>query len=105
MKQVCCLALQVIIFCLTKVSCDVSGRQDCPGRQACRVGWRVGWRAGWGGGPGRVAGRVGWRAGSGGGLGRVAGRVGWRAGWGGGPGGRRGMDLRSKECSGVNIVT
>ena len=48
---------------------------------------------------GGVAGRVGWRAGSGGGLVGEAGRV------GGGPGGRRGMDLQSKECSGVNIVT
>ena len=38
------------------------------------------------------------------GQGRVACQVRWRAGWGGGPGGRRGMDLRSKECSGVNIV-
>ena len=47
----------------------------------------------WDGGPG------GWRAGSGG----V--QDGWRAGSGGGPGDQRGMDLRSKECSGVNIVT
>ena len=81
LKQVCCLALDVIIFCLTKVACDVIVSLGGVAR-------RVGWRAGWGGGPGRVAGRVG-----------------WRAGWGGGPGGRRGMDLRSKECSGVNIVT
>ena len=35
----------------------------------------------------------------------MAGRVGWWAGSGGGLGGRSGMDLRSKECSGVNIVT
>ena len=69
--------------------------------------------AGWGGGPGGVAGRVGWRAGSGGGpvwwlAGRVAGRVWLRAGGGGTPGrpgGQRGMDLRSKEYSGVNVVT
>ena len=59
----------------------------------------VGWRAGWGGWQGVMAGRVG------GGPGRVAGRVGWRAGSGGGPGDWRGMDLQSKECSGVNIVT
>ena len=59
----------------------------------------MGWLAGWGGGPSWVAGRVGWRAGW------VAGRVEWRAWSGGGPGGWRGMDLLSKECSGVNIVT
>ena len=53
----------------------------------------------WDGGP------DGWRAGSGGGQGRVAGLVGWRAGAGGGLDDRRGMDLRSKECSGVNIFT
>ena len=47
----------------------------------------MGWRAGWGCRKGRVAGRVGRRA--------------WSGGW---PGGRRRMDLRSKECSGVNIV-
>ena len=41
----------------------------------------------------------------GGGPGRVAGRVRWRAGSGGGPGDWGGMDLQSKECSGVNIVT
>ena len=35
----------------------------------------------------------------------MAGRVRWRAGSGGGQGDRRGMDLWSKECSGVNIVT
>ena len=29
---------------------------------------------------------------------------GGRAGWDGGPGSRRGMDLQSKECSGVNMV-
>ena len=43
-----------------------------------------------------MAGLVGWRAGSGGGQGGEAGRVG---------SGRRGMDLWSKELSGVNIVT
>ena len=67
------------------------------------VAGRVWRQAGWGGRLGGVAGRVGWRVG--GGPGRVAGRVGWRAGSGGGPGDRRGMDLQSKECSGVNIVT
>ena len=61
--------------------------------------------AGWGGGSGGVAGRVGWQAKWGGGQGGVAGRVGRQARSGGGPGGWRGMDLRSKECSGVNIVT
>ena len=40
----------------------------------------------------------------------MGGRVRWRAGAGGGQGGRglggrRGMDLWSKECSEVNIVT
>ena len=40
------------------------------------------WLAWWGGGPGGVAGQVG--------------------GW---PGDRRGVDLLSKECSGVNIAT
>ena len=60
------------------------------------AGW---WRAGWGGGPGGVAGRVRWGVGSGGWLGQVAG---WRGG--GGPGGRGGMDILSKECSGVNTV-
>ena len=49
---------------------------------------------------GRVTGLVRWRVWLGGGQGRVAGRRG-----GGGQGGQRGMDLRSKECSGVNIVT
>ena len=68
------------------------------------------WRARRGGGLGGVAvgwdgGPRGWLAGSCGGSGQVAGRVRWRAGSGGGPGDRRGMDLRSKECSGVNIVT
>ena len=63
------------------------------------IAGRVWRQAGWGGRLGGVAGRVGWRAGW------VAGRVGWRAGSGGGPGDRRGMDLQSKECSGVNIVT
>ena len=57
------------------------------------VAGRVGWRARWDGG------QDGWRAGSGGG------QDGWRAGSGGGQGDRRGMDLRSKECSGVNVVT
>ena len=38
----------------------------------------------------------------GGGLVGEAGLVIWSGGW---PGGRRRMDLRSKECSGVNIVT
>ena len=52
-----------------------------------------------GGGQGGVAGQMG------GGPGRVAGQVGWRAGSGGGQGDRRGKDLQSKECSGVNIVT
>ena len=63
------------------------------------AGWeagRVGWRAGWDGGQGRVAGRVGQPVRSGGRPWGVKGD---------GPGGRRGMDLRSKECSGVNIVT
>ena len=65
---------------------------------------QAGWSCGQGGGgQGEVAGRVGWRAWWDGGLGRVEGRVGLRGG-GGGQGGRRGMDLQSKECSGVNIV-
>ena len=59
----------------------------------------MGWQAGWGGWPVGMAGQMG------GGPGQVAGRIEWRAGSGGGPGDRRGMDLRSKECSGVNIVT
>ena len=46
-----------------------------------------------------MAGRVG------GGQGRVAGLVRWRAGSGGGLGDQRGMDLWSKECSGVNILS
>ena len=42
----------------------------------------------------RVVGRwAEWDEGQGG----MAGRVGWRAGWGGGPGGRRAIDLWSKE--------
>ena len=44
-------------------------------------------------------------AGSGGRQGRVAGRIGWQAGSGGWQGDWRGMDLQSKECSGMNIVT
>ena len=52
---------------------------------------RVGWLAGWGGG------RVRWRARSG-----VA-RGGERAGWL--EGGWNPIDVRSKEYSGVNIVT
>ena len=64
----------------------------------------MGWQAECGGGRGGVVGRVGWRAGWDGGQGLVAGGVRWRAGSGGGPGDWRGMDLRSKECSGVNIV-
>ena len=59
----------------------------------------MGWQAGWGGWPG------GWQAGSGSWQGQVAGRVRWLAGSGGGPGDQRRMDLLSKECSGVNIVT
>ena len=54
---------------------------------------------------GGVAGRVGWLAGWDGRQGRVVGRVRWLAGPGGGPDDRMGKDLRSKECSGVNIVT
>ena len=69
----------------------------------------VWWQARWGGGMGgwrawRDGWQDGWLAGSGGRQGRVAGRVGWRAWSVGGPGDWRGMDLRSKECSGVNIV-
>ena len=68
-------------------------------------------QAGWGGGQGGVAGSVWWRARWGGGQDGMEGRVRWRAGsWGAGRGGGRaggseGMDLRSKEGSGVNIVT
>ena len=40
----------------------------------------------------------------GGWTGQVAGRIGWRAGSGGGPVDWRGMDLQSKECSGVNKI-
>ena len=76
----------------------VGSQAGCGGGQGGVAGW-VGWRAGWDGWSG------GWRAGSGGGQGRVAGLVRLRAGSGGGPGDRRGMDLQSKECSGVNIVT
>ena len=47
---------------------------------------------------GRPAGWGGWQGG-------VKGGVGWGVGSGGGPGGRRGMDLKSNECSGLNIVT
>ena len=66
-----------------------SGEAGRQGGVGCRVG----------GGQDRVAGRVGWRARWGGWQGGVAGRVGRRAGW------LEGMDLLSKECSGVNIVT
>ena len=60
-----------------------------------RVGWLAGWGVGQGGMAGQSGGRqVGWRAWSGGGQGE-----------GGRQGGWRGMDLQSKECSGVNIVT
>ena len=60
---------------------------------------REGRQAEWGGGLGGVVGRVVWRAREGG----RAGRVGRLAGWDGGQpaDGWRGMDLRSKECSGV----
>ena len=77
--------------------------QGCLGRQAGRVGSRQG-----GGGPGGVAVRVGWLAGWGGG------RVRWRARSGVARGGERAgwleggwnpIDVRSKEYSGVNIVT
>ena len=57
-------------------------------------------RKGWQGETGLVGlGQVGWLAGSGG---RPGG--GW-AGWDGWPGDGRGVDLRSKECSGVKIIT
>ena len=52
----------------------------------------MGWRAGWDGGLSRVEGRVWCWGGEGGGKG------------GGRPAGWRGMDLWSKECSGLNIV-
>ena len=62
-------------------------------RRAGSLGWLAG-RAGWDGSPDRVVGRwAEWDEGQGG----MAGRVGWRAGWGGGPGGRRAIDLWSKE--------
>ena len=61
--------------------------------EAGRAVWE-GRPTGWGGWPGGVAGL------GGGGPGRVAGRV-----VGGGQGGLRGMDLRCRDCSGVNIVT
>ena len=65
----------------------LNGQHELGRRQGVAAGWE-GWQAGWGGGPCGMEGRVGWRAGS-----------------GGRPGDRRGMDLLSKECSGVNIVT
>ena len=52
-----------------------------------------------------MAGQVGLCAGLGGRQGRVMGRVGRLAGLDGWLGGRRGVDLCSEECSGVNIVT
>ena len=57
----------------------------------------MGWLAGRGSGQGGMAGQMG------GWLGRVAGQIWWLAESGGGPSDRRGVDLRSKECSGVNI--
>ena len=51
----------------------------------------------------RLSGKAGRQGGVAGRV--VAGQVGWLSGERGGPGGRKGMDLRSKECSGVNIVT
>ena len=60
----------------------------------------VGSQAGCGGGQGGVEGWVGMS-----GRVQVAGQVRWLAWSGGGPGYLRGMDLQSKECSGVNIVT
>ena len=58
------------------------------------------------GGQDGVAGRVGWGVRSGGGQGQVAGRGAGPAGrGGGGPDGWRGMNIWSKECSGVNIVS
>ena len=65
-------------------------------RRTARPSGKAGWQGGVAGCG--EAGRVGRRAGQGGWSGQVAGRV------GGGPGGWRGADLRSKECSGVNIV-
>ena len=74
-------------------------------RRAARVGWRA-WQG---------AGQVGWltesQSGGGPGGGRAL-RAEWD-GWpgcgaglaGGGQNGLKGMDLWSKECSGVNIVT
>ena len=60
---------------------------------------REGRPAGWGGGPGGEACRVG----------RLAAASGCWPGGGGRPGGMEGLvgggDIRSKECSGVNIVT
>ena len=46
-----------------------------------------------------------WLAGCCGGQGRVSGRVGWWAGSDGGQGGWRGMDLQSKEYSGLPVST
>ena len=71
---------------------------------------REGRPEGWGGELGWAVGRVRWLAvwrGWPGGMQALEGQVGpgWLTGCDGGPGGRRGMDLLSKECSGVNIVT
>ena len=65
--------------------------------QGRRVGCRAGSGAGQGGGADTAVRRVGAAV--------VAGLEGWLAGWDGEPCGPKGMDLRSKKCSGVNIVT
>ena len=53
-----------------------------------------------------MTGQVVWLAWSGGGPdGEEAGREGWLAWWDDWQGGLRGMNLWSKECSGVNIIT
>ena len=64
---------------------------------------RKGEQQGTGGGQELAADLVSWLAWSGGGPDQMAGLVRWLAGSGGGQGGWRGMDLQSKEFSGLNI--
>ena len=64
---------------------------------------RAGWGAGTGGWQGRMVAH--WLAGSGGGLVWMAGQVGWQAGSDGGQGVVSGMNLQSKEFSGMNILS
>ena len=71
----------------------LSGKAGRQGGVAGRVGWQA------------LPGRVGRRAEWDGGQGLVAGWAGGMARWDGRQGGRRRVDLWSKECSGVNILT